>query len=72
MNEPHILKKLISYKFLPKIIASFHDYDNIYLVTTYFEGKSLNFFRKEIFNEKQIKFVSACIIQSLIYLRKEK
>ena len=72
LNEPHILKKLISYKFLPKIITSFHDYDNIYLVTTYFEGKSLNFLREKVFNEKQIKFVSACIIQSLIYLRKEK
>ena len=63
---------MISYKFVPKIIASFHDYDNIYLVTTYFKGKSLNFFREKIFNEKQLKFVSACVIQSLIYLRKAK
>ena len=63
---------MISYKFFPIIISSFHDYDNIYLVTTYFEGKSLNYFRQERFNEMQLKFLSACIIQSLIYLRKEK
>ena len=72
LNEPMILKQLLNYDFLPKLISSFMDYDNIYLITTYYDGKSLNYFREEILTEKQIKFVSACIIQSLIYLRKEK
>ena len=64
--------KLISYTFFPTIISSFQDYDNLYLVTTYYEGKSLEYYREQILNEEQIKFVSACVIQSLIYLRKEK
>ena len=72
MKEPHILQKLISYNFFPKIISSFQDYENIYLVTTYFEGVSLDSFRNKTLSEEQIKFVSACVIQSLIYLRKEK
>ena len=72
LNEPLILKKFIAYDFLPKLISSFIDYDNIYLVTTYYEGKSLNYFREKLLSEEQIKFVSACVIQSLIYLRREK
>ena len=72
LNEPMILKKFVNYDFLPKLISSFIDYDNIYLITTFYEGKSLNFFREDLLTEEQIKFVSACIIQSLIYLRKEK
>jgi len=72
LTEPNILKKLIQYDFLPKIISSFQDYDNIYLITTYYEGKNLNFLRETYLTEEQIKFVSACIIQSLTYLRKKK
>ena len=72
LNEPLILKKFITYDFLPRLISSFIDYDYIYLVTTYYEGKSLDYFREQLLTEEQIKFVSACVIQSLIYLRKEK
>jgi len=72
LNEPNILMKLIQYDFVPKIISSFQDYDYIYLITTYYDGKSLNFYRSDNMTEWQIKFISACIIQSLIYLRKEK
>ena len=72
LNEPHFLKKLIYYDFISKIICSFQDFDNIYLITTYYEGKSLNYFKNLTLTEEQIKFVSACIIQSLIYLRKQK
>ena len=56
-----ILKKFVNYDFLPKLISSFIDYDNIYLITTFYEGKSLNFFREDLLTEEQIKFVSACI-----------
>ena len=72
LNEPIILKKLINYDFVPKIISSFQDYDNLYLITTYYEGKSLYYLKNEIMTEEQIKFISACVIQSLLYLRKEK
>ena len=72
MAEPNILKKLVQYDFLPKLISSFHDYDKIYLITTYYDGKSLDFFRNDNLTEEQIKFVSACTIQTLIYLREEK
>ena len=72
LNEPKILKKLIKYKFISTIISSFQDYENIYLITSYYEGQSLNFFKEQKLTEKQIKFVSACIIQSLFYLRKKK
>ena len=71
LTEPYILMKLIQYDFVPKIISSFQDYDYIYLITTYYDGKSLNFFRNDNMTEWQIKFISACVIQSLIYLRKE-
>ena len=73
MNEPKILKKLIKYdNFVPKLIAYFQDYDNLYLITNYYEGNNLESFKNEILSEVQIKFISACIIQSLIYLRKEE
>ena len=72
LTEPNILKKLNQYDFLPKIISSFQDYDYIYLITTYYDGKSLNFFRNNNMTEEQIKFVSACTIQSLTYLREKK
>jgi serine/threonine protein kinase len=72
LTEPNILKKLNLYDFLPKIISSFQDYDYIYLITTYYDGKSLNFFRNNNMTEEQIKFVSACTIQSLTYLREKK
>jgi serine/threonine protein kinase len=71
LAEPNILKKLVQYDFLPKLMSSFHDYDKIYLITTYYDGKSLDFFRNDNLTEEQIKFVSACTIQTLIYLRKE-
>ena len=72
MKEPIILKELVKYDFLTKIIASFQDYDNLYLVINYYEGDILYNYRHEIMTEEQIKFISACIIQSLTYLRKKK
>jgi serine/threonine protein kinase len=72
LTEPNILKRFTKYDFLPKIISSFHDYDNIYLITTYFEGKTLISLKRKKMTEEQIKFISACTIQSFIYMRKEK
>ena len=72
LNEPNILRKIINKNFLPNFISSFQDFDNIYLVTNYYEGKTLFDFKDDIMTEEQIKFISACIIQSLTYLRAKK
>ena len=72
LNEPNIIKRLNRYIFGIKLIASFKDYSNIYLVTTFFEGKTLDYFKDKILNEKEIKFVSACVILSFVYFRKQK
>ncbi len=42
------------------------------MITSYYEGKSLDYYRENILTEEQIKFATACVIQSLIYLRKKK
>ena len=39
------------------------------MVTNYYNGGTLSNYKDEIMTEKQIKFISACIIQSLTYLR---
>ena len=54
------------------MISSFQDCDYIYIITTFFEGKSLNFLRNDILTDEQIKFASACIIQLLNYLREKQ
>ena len=43
----------------------------MYLVTTFYNGPSLEKFYNHILSEKQIKFISACIIQSLKYIREK-
>lgn len=65
------MKKFNNYNSLPKIISSFQDYDNLYLVTNYYEGNNLYLYKDDILTEEQIKFISACIIQSFDYLRRE-
>lgn len=71
LKEPTILKKLSNYSFIQKIISSFHDYDNLYLVTQYYEGNNLYYYKDENMTEEQLKFISACIIQSFIALREK-
>lgn len=72
IKEPNILRVVINFNFLPTIITSFQDHDNLYIVTNFFEGYSLYNLRNNNLSEEQIKFISACIIQSLIYLRKKE
>ena len=72
MKESDILKNLVEFEFLSKIISSFQDFDNLYLVTNYFKGDILFNYKDENMSEEQIKFISACIIQSLTYLRKKE
>jgi len=71
LNEPNILSRINKYDLGTKLISSFKDYENIYLITSFFEGKSLEALKDQIMNEDKIKFISACIIQYLIYFRKE-
>lgn len=72
LNEPQIMRRLNKYNLGIKLLCSFKDYDNIYLVTSFFEGKTLYTFKEEIMSEEKIQFISACIIQSFIYFRKEE
>lgn len=71
-NEPYLLKDLINYNFVLNIISTFQDYDNIYTITTYYKGESLEYFQMNTLKEEQIKFISACVIQALVYLREKK
>lgn len=71
LQEPHILKKFTKYNFTQRIISSFQDFDNLYLVTEYYEGENLYYYKDEVMNEEQIKFIAACIVQIFTYLRKE-
>ena len=57
--------------FIQNCISSFHDYDNLYLVSKFYEGFIMNYLDR-IWNEKQIQFFSACLIQSFENLRKKK
>ena len=57
---------------MPIILSSFQDYDFIYLITTYYDGKTLDYFKKLNMTENQIKFISACAIQALRNLREKK
>lgn len=72
LNEPNILKNFINYKFITKIIASFQDFDNLYLVTNLYEGDILHNYKDETMTEEELKFIAACIIQPLSYLREKK
>ena len=72
LNEPNILLKLNKSNFIPEIISSFQDFDNMYLVTSFYEGPSLIKISYKKLTEEQIKFISACIIQSLKYLREKE
>ena len=71
LNEPLILQKLNNYSFIQKIISSFQDFDNLYLVTNYYEGNNLYYYKDDIITEEQLKFISACIIQFFISLREK-
>ena len=42
------------------------------MISTYFEGVSLEYFQNYTLTEEQIKFISACVIQALSYLREKK
>ena len=57
---------------MPEIISSFQDYENIYLITTIYDGPSLSDFKKENLSEKQIKFIIACIVQSFKDIREKQ
>ncbi len=67
-QEVNALEELKNNNFIQKIISSFHDYDNLYFVSKFYEGcitENLD----HIWNEKEMQFFSACLIQSFIGLR---
>jgi len=70
-NEVYSLSKFLNNNFIQKLICSFHDYDNLYLVTKFYDG-GIGGNLGHIWNETQIQFLSACLIQIFKSLRKEK
>ena len=72
-HEVEVLRKFTHNNFIQKLISSFHDYDNLYFVSKFYDSFVLNYMTGDWhWNEKQIQFYSACLIQALIDLRKEK
>lgn len=70
-NESIYLNKFKnSNNFIQKLISSFHDYDNLYFVSKFYDGYIINYLN-DFWNENQVKFFSACLIQAFIKLRKE-
>ena len=71
-NEVHSLIKLIEKNSLiQEFICTFHDYDNLYFVSKYYDGFMHNYLNLN-FSEIQIQFFSACLIQSFISLRSKQ
>ena len=66
-----ILNRLQKYDLILKIIIFFHDYENLYLVSKFY-SRNIKIEKDKFWNESQIQFFSACIIQALSYLRKEE
>ena len=57
--------------FIQQFVSSFYDYDNLYFVSKLYDGFITNYIN-DTWTENQLKFFSACLIQSFIALRKEK
>ena len=73
INEPYILNRFNNNdNFVPEIISSFQDYENMYLITTFYDGPTLGYFKNKYLSEEQIKFISACIVQSFKNIRHYK
>ncbi len=71
-NEIDCLSKFIGENnFIQTIISSFHDYDNLYFISKFYDGFIADYIGDK-WNENQLKFFSACIIQSLTALRKKE
>lgn len=72
-HEAEILSKFTYNDFIQKFICSFHDYDNLYFVSKFYDSYVVNYLTHGWhWNENQIKFFSACLIQALIGLRREQ
>ena len=68
--EVDYLKRLQKNNFIQKLVCSFHDYDNFYFVSKLYDKYDFLDYSPD-WNENQIRFFSACLIQALIGLKKE-
>ena len=72
-HEVEVLSKFTHNNFIQKLISSFYDYDNLYFVSKFYDSFVLNYLANDWhWEENQIKFFSACLIQALINLRQEQ
>lgn len=73
LNEPKILNRVKNKSnFVPQLLSSFQDYENMYLITTFFDGPDLSKFVYNKLSEKQIQFISACLIIAFKDIRRQK
>ena len=70
-HEVGVLSSFTNTNFIQKLISSFHDYENLYFVSKFYDEYIINYLNR-FWNENQIQFFSACLIQSLLHMRKEK
>lgn len=70
INEISALSKFTNKNFIQKLISSFYDFDNLYFISKLYSGSVEDHWTYK-WNENQIKFFSACLIQTFIELRKE-
>ena len=64
----------LQYPFLASLVFSFQDKDYLYMIYNLMSGGDLRYWyiQKKIFNEKECKFIVACIILALEYLHSNK
>ena len=57
--------------FIQKLVSSFHDYDNLYFVSKFYDSVFMNYLN-QLLDENRLQFISKCIIHCLSELRKQQ
>ena len=72
-NERKFLE-MFNYNLLCNMYYAFQDSDTLYIIMDYLSGGDLRYHicRKSYFNEKETKFIAACITLSLNYIHEKK
>ena len=73
INEQELITK-IDHPFITSLVFSFQDKDYLYMIHELMSGGDLRYWyiQKKVFNEKECKFLVACIILALEYLHSNK
>ena len=73
INEQELITK-IDHPFITSLVFSFQDKDYLYMIHELMSGGDLRYWyiQKKVFNEKECKFLVACLILALEYLHSNK